>query len=168
MIFTDSAGNQLHEYGFLQSEADLCYFVCFDDYPWIGRMLHIFWVERAKSLIRDRINRGIEPIVGSKAWGVQNTGRGYPITPEELKARSFSFTEDDNSGSLERRSMRIVKEFLRGFQCTFRDATLDEQKRGVDLITPRRKIECKSRGENKPYPHLFLQRYESNPDRVFQ
>lgn len=76
-IYRDSLGVELVEYGFLVSEADLCFFVCLDSYGWVGRMLHVFTIERAKQCIRKRIASGLEPVSGSKGWGVSRTGRGY-------------------------------------------------------------------------------------------
>jgi hypothetical protein len=180
-VFYDSAGNELFERGILQWEADLYFHVCFDDFEWVGEMLHIYTAVRAKEVVRAKMALGEKPLAGSKGWGLSDTGRGYKATLHALAARSFVISERYSGRKVGEAGKCVAMRFLQAFGCTFREATLQEEKEnGFDLVVisglpehsimPMRdgtKIEVKARGVNKAYPEVFLQTHEINTEKVY-
>lgn len=157
------------------------FYACFDDFEWVGGMLHCFKMARAKEVVEYRLGRGETPIFGSTDVNPEpNTGVGYPVPPrnyydakDDLHARSFVLSSTGGTGSVATRAINVVKQMQNEWGNRWRDATIKEQLRGMDIVnldppddrflaSLRGKIEIKGRSEHQAHHGVFLQTHEVN------
>lgn len=176
-------GVKLMPYGVQTSEAHWLFFVCFDDHPLIGRMVHVFPMKRAREFVELQYRDGEPLSFGSTERNpFPNTGAGFlahvlrtgDANVYDLKARSFALSGDPGGGPLGTRSERAVENMLVEWGVSrFRRTNRDEQIKGVDLVCkplfpwsalsfPGR-VQVKSRGEDKSsFLRIFIQTHEIN------
>lgn len=164
---------KLHAHGVIECEADFYIYVLYDDFFGCPVLL-IFTRANAKQAFLDAEARGDPLKFGSREGNDErDTADGYILTPEQLCARIIPFTP---GGKWEKTGLGFRAEMDAWCYLQERGEVIpewDKQKqfRGIDLYftatgTDRRmKVQVKSRGADKRFPGIFVQRAESNKNK---
>jgi hypothetical protein len=139
--------------------------VCFDEHPDIGRQIHFYKMEdlRWSAFI---MMKGTRPEYGSRSDNrTTGTGAGYRFRPRyegvPLDPKKFK-------GELSSRGVNAVAQWLNENHRKYRQATIDEQIVGIDIVTldgSGDTFEVKAR--DRSFDFLFIQLSETNAEKQY-